>query len=85
MGRASLFHSPCEQYLIIPHYCLVRWGAFWYVGLGGRGRGMVLRLNNAARRAELVALGAAVNIPTVWRGDLMIGTRNGLYTLAKAR
>lgn len=64
---------------------LVRWGAFWYVGLGGRGRGMVLRLNNATRRAELVALSAAVNILTVWQGNLMIGTRNGLYTLAKAR
>lgn len=64
---------------------LVRWGAFWYVGLGGRGRGMVLRLNNAARRAELVALSAAVNILTVWQGDLMIGTRNGLYKLAKVR
>lgn len=63
---------------------LVRWGAFWYVGLGGRGRGMVLRLNNATRRAELVALSAAVNTLTVWQGNLMIGTRNGLYTLARA-
>lgn len=64
---------------------LVRWGVFWYVGLGGRERGMVLRLNTATRRAELVALSAAVNTLAVWQGNLMIGTRNGLYTLAKAR
>ncbi|MCS6918611.1 MAG: hypothetical protein NZM28_02445 [Fimbriimonadales bacterium] len=63
---------------------LARWGAFWYVGLGGRGRGMVVRLNLAAKRAELAAQSASVNALAVWRGNLMVGTREGLYALRRA-
>lgn len=64
---------------------LTRWGAFWYVGLGGRRDGAVMRLNSATRRAEQVALCPSVSALAVWKGNLMIGTRSGLYTLAQAR
>ncbi|MCX7925806.1 MAG: hypothetical protein N2554_08365 [Fimbriimonadales bacterium] len=62
---------------------LARFGAFWYVGLGGRGRGMVLRLNFKAKRAELAWQGASVNALAVWRGNLMVGARDGLYALQR--
>ncbi|MCX7992046.1 MAG: hypothetical protein N2651_00095 [Fimbriimonadales bacterium] len=63
---------------------LARFGAFWYVGLGGRGRGMVVRLNLSSKRAELAWQGASVNTLAVWRGSLMVGARDGLYALRRA-
>jgi hypothetical protein len=64
---------------------LARWGAFWYVGLGGRGRGMVLRLNFTTKRAELAWAGASVSALAAWRNILMVGTRDGLYALQRAQ
>lgn len=64
---------------------LARWGAFWYVGLGGRGRGIVLRLNFRTKRADLAWEGTSVSALVAWRNALMVGTRDGLYALQRAQ
>lgn len=72
---------------------LARWGAFWYVGTGIPSldspyhprSGQLLRLNFTRRRAELVWNGASVSALAVWRGNLMVGTRDGLYILQRMR
>lgn len=64
---------------------LARWGAFWYVGLGRLRHGMVLRLNFTTKRAELAWEGASVSTLALWRGNLMVGTLEGLYALERPR
>lgn len=71
---------------------VARWNEFWYVGMGtppldnptARRSGMLLRLNFATRRAELVWHGASVGALAPWRGALMVGTRDGLFELRRA-